>query len=132
MSSRLKSHITKKMKRLLIIALLSIVSTTQAQSEKFDQVLKTYVDSKGNVNYQGLKSLTNEESNHINLKLVQQGSLNEKEYDLMVLDLVNFLSYVGEPHQVERRRLGVFVILFLSVFLVITYLMKREYWKDVK
>jgi ubiquinol-cytochrome c reductase cytochrome c1 subunit len=84
------------------------------------------------LNYQGLKSLTNEESNHINLKLVQQGSLNEKEYDLMVLDLVNFLSYVGEPHQVERRRLGVFVILFLSVFLVITYLMKREYWKDVK
>lgn len=55
MSSRLKFHITKKMKRLLIIALLSIVSTTQAQSEKFDQVLKTYVDSKGNVNYQGLK-----------------------------------------------------------------------------
>jgi ubiquinol-cytochrome c reductase cytochrome c1 subunit len=84
------------------------------------------------LNYQGLKSLSKDDANHINLKLIQQGSLNEKEFDLMILDLVNFLSYVGEPHQQERRRLGVFVILFLSVFLVITYLMKREYWKDVK
>lgn len=84
------------------------------------------------LNYQGLKSLSQEQSHHVNLKLIKQGSLNEKEFDLMVLDLVNFLSYVGEPHQVERRRLGVFVIFFLSVFLVIVYLMKREYWKDVK
>jgi ubiquinol-cytochrome c reductase cytochrome c1 subunit len=84
------------------------------------------------LNYQGLKGLSNEQSHHVNLKLIQQGSLNEKEFDLMVLDLVNFLSYVGEPHQVERRRLGVYVIFFLSAFLVIVYLMKREYWKDVK
>ena len=83
------------------------------------------------LNYQGLKGLSKDD-NHVNLKLIQQGSLNEKEFDLMVLDLVNFLSYVGEPHQVERRRLGIYVILFLSVFLVIVYLMKREYWKDVK
>jgi ubiquinol-cytochrome c reductase cytochrome c1 subunit len=84
------------------------------------------------LNYQGLKGLDNDNSDHINLKLIQQGSLNEKEYDLMVLDLVNFLSYVGEPHQVERQRMGRFVILFLSVLLVIVYLLKREYWKDVK
>lgn len=55
MSFRLKFHITKKMKRLLILVLLSVVSITQAQTEKFDEVLKTYVDSKGNVNYQDLK-----------------------------------------------------------------------------
>jgi ubiquinol-cytochrome c reductase cytochrome c1 subunit len=81
------------------------------------------------LNYQGLKDMSND--NH-HLKLIQQGSLNEKEFDLMVLDLVNFLSYVGEPHQVERRRLGIYVILFLSILLVVAYLMKREYWKDVK
>ena len=84
------------------------------------------------LNYQGLKGLSDNESNHVNLKLIQQGSLNEKEFDLMVLDLVNFLSYVGEPHQVERRKLGIFVIFFLSVLLVLAYLMKREYWKDIK
>jgi ubiquinol-cytochrome c reductase cytochrome c1 subunit len=87
------------------------------------------------LNYQGLKGISNSnthESNHINLKLIRQGSLNEKEYDLMVLDLVNFLSYVGEPYQVERKRIGIFVLIFLSILLVLVYLLKREYWKDVK
>jgi len=87
------------------------------------------------LNYQGLKGISNPNANefdHINLKLIRQGSLNEKEYDLMVLDLVNFLSYVGEPHQVERKRIGIFVLIFLSILLVLVYLLKREYWKDVK
>jgi ubiquinol-cytochrome c reductase cytochrome c1 subunit len=87
------------------------------------------------LNYQGLKGLSESnlhDSNHINLKLIQQGSLNEKEFDLMVLDLVNFLSYVGEPHQVARKKLGIWVILFLSILLVLVYLLKREYWKDIK
>ena len=87
------------------------------------------------LNYQGLKGLSesNAHDNHfVNLKLIKQGSLNETEYDLMILDLVNFLSYVGEPHQVARKRLGVWVLFFLSVLLVFTYLLKREYWKDIK
>lgn len=87
------------------------------------------------LNYQGLKGLSesNAHDNHfVNLKLIKQGSLNETEYDLMVLDLVNFLSYVGEPHQVARKRLGVWVLLFLSILLVLSYLVKREYWKDIK
>lgn len=87
------------------------------------------------LNYQGLKGLSDpndSESSHVNLKLIKQGSLNEKEFDLMVLDLVNFLSYVGEPHQVERKKLGIWVIFFLSILLVLVYLVKREYWKDVK
>jgi ubiquinol-cytochrome c reductase cytochrome c1 subunit len=84
------------------------------------------------LNYQGLKGLSGDDSHHINLKLIEQGSLNEKEYDLMVLDLVNFLSYVGEPHQLERKRIGRYVLVFLFVLLVLVYLMKREYWKDIK
>merc|ERR1712196_747212 len=87
------------------------------------------------LNYQGLKGLSesnSHDSSHINLKLIKQGSLNEKEYDLMILDLVNFLSYVGEPHQLQRRKLGIWVIIFLSILLVFSYLVKREYWKDIK
>jgi ubiquinol-cytochrome c reductase cytochrome c1 subunit len=87
------------------------------------------------LNYQGLKGLSESnahDNNFVNLKLIKQGSLNETEYDLMVLDLVNFLSYVGEPHQVARKRLGVWVLIFLSILLVFTYLLKREYWKDIK
>jgi ubiquinol-cytochrome c reductase cytochrome c1 subunit len=84
------------------------------------------------LNYQGLKGLSGDDSHHINLKLIEQGSLNEKQYDLMVLDLVNFLSYVGEPHQLERKRIGRYVLVFLFILLVLVYLMKREYWKDIK
>lgn len=67
----------------------------------------------------------------IKLELVQPGKLSPKEFDRAVRDLVNFLAYMGEPAKQEREQLGVKVILFLLVFLVVAYLLKREYWKDV-
>jgi ubiquinol-cytochrome c reductase cytochrome c1 subunit len=68
---------------------------------------------------------------HTELVLEEPGTLSEKEFDLMVNDLVNFLVYVGEPIQIERQSMGKYVIFFLLVFLVIAYLLKKEYWKDV-
>jgi ubiquinol-cytochrome c reductase cytochrome c1 subunit len=65
------------------------------------------------------------------LELKTPGEMTEKEYDKAVTDLVNFLDYVGEPHKLERERLGVWVLLFLVVFTLFAYLLKREYWKDV-
>ncbi len=47
-------------------------------------------------------------------------------------DLANFLEYVGEPVKLTRYELGWKVLLFLFVFFVIAYLLKREYWRDVK
>ena len=67
----------------------------------------------------------------ISLELVEPGLLEPHEYDRAVRDLVNFLDYMGEPAKYERRELGVKVIMFLVFFLVIAYLMKRDYWKDV-
>ena len=63
--------------------------------------------------------------------LVSEGSLSPEEYDATVRDLVNFLVYLGEPIKLKRHSIGVFVILFLLVFLVLAYLLKKEYWKDV-
>ena len=65
------------------------------------------------------------------LILDKPGTLSEKEFDLMINDLVNFLVYVGEPVKVERESMGKFVLLFLTVFLIIAYLLKKEYWKDI-
>jgi len=56
----------------------------------------------------------------------------QAKFDSAVLDLVNFLVYVGEPAQVTRKRIGIWVMLFLGIFLIFAYLLKREYWKDVK
>jgi ubiquinol-cytochrome c reductase cytochrome c1 subunit len=59
------------------------------------------------------------------------GRLSAEEYDGLVRDLVNFLDYVGEPAQIDRRQLGVWVVLFLLAFTWIAWLLKKEYWKDV-
>lgn len=65
-------------------------------------------------------------------ELARTGSLSPQEYDEFVRDTVNFLDYVGEPVQLQRRSLGVRVLGFLLVFFVLAYLLKKEYWKDVK
>ena len=60
------------------------------------------------------------------------GELTEQEYDQAIFDLANFLHYVGEPVRLERERLGVYVLVFLAFFSVLTYLLNREFWKDVR
>ena len=67
----------------------------------------------------------------VDLDLVEQGLMTPKEFDRAIRDLVNFLDYMGEPAKHDRRALGVKVLMFLFVFLVLAYLLKREYWKDV-
>lgn len=59
------------------------------------------------------------------------GQLTAKEYDQVVLDVVNFLTYMSEPVQLERQSMGIWVILFLVIFTLLAYLLKREYWKEL-
>ncbi len=59
------------------------------------------------------------------------GTMGREKYDAAMRDLTNFLVYLGEPAKLERYKIGVFVILFLLVFLVFAYLLKKEYWKDI-
>ena len=58
------------------------------------------------------------------------GLLSSEEYDAAIYDLVNFLDYTGEPYRLDRQRIGVYVILFLLVLYVFTWL-GREYQKEV-
>ena len=60
------------------------------------------------------------------------GELSAEQYDEFVRDTVNFLDYVGEPIKARRENLGVWVILFLLLLFAFSYLLKQEYWKDVK
>ncbi len=60
------------------------------------------------------------------------GKLTAEEYDQFVRDTVNFLDYIGEPAQLQRARLGFPVLAFLVFFTLLTWLLKKEYWKDVK
>jgi ubiquinol-cytochrome c reductase cytochrome c1 subunit len=59
------------------------------------------------------------------------GGVSDEQFDEVARDLTTFLTYMGEPMQLERRALGVWVFLFLAVFSTLAYLLKKEYWKDV-
>ena len=62
---------------------------------------------------------------------ITAGSLSAEEYDTFVRDTVNFLEYISEPVRSTRRVLGVWVLLFLTFFLVIAIMLKKQIWKDV-
>lgn len=63
---------------------------------------------------------------------VSKGAQGAADYDATVRDLVNFLVYVGEPKAASRKAIGIIVLFALGVLFVFTYLLKKEYWKDVK
>ena len=66
------------------------------------------------------------------LSLIKAGKLNEKEYDAVITDLTNFITYMSEPGQLKRKKMGFYVIGFLLLLLVLTINLKKEFWKDVK
>ena len=61
----------------------------------------------------------------------EAGKMTPEEYQEAVYDLVNFLVYLSEPAKFKRQKIGVWVIIYLLAFLVIVYMLKKEYWKDV-
>ena len=60
------------------------------------------------------------------------GELSEGEYDRAMLDITNFMVYVGEPMILERQSLGWKALLYCLIFFVLAVLLKKEFWKDVK
>ncbi|HMS80886.1 MAG TPA: cytochrome c1 [Burkholderiaceae bacterium] len=60
------------------------------------------------------------------------GKLTQAQYDEQVADLVAFLTYVADPSAKTRMRLGVWVLIFLSLFTVLAWWLNREYWKDIR
>ena len=65
------------------------------------------------------------------LSLTKPGRMSVVEYDALVGDLTNYLAYVSEPAKQQRNHLGWFVLLFLGVLFVLTYKLKKAYWKEI-
>ncbi len=63
---------------------------------------------------------------------VKPGKMSNLEYDNAVADLVAYLQWMSEPVQNTRKRLGVWVLLFLGVFMVLAWRLNASYWKDIK
>jgi ubiquinol-cytochrome c reductase cytochrome c1 subunit len=82
---------------------------------------------------QGLQRRVEGEGEHgaPKLELVTPGKLSPEQYQRTVADLVTFLVYIGEPAKLVRYKVGALVLVFLVIFTVLAYLLKKEYWKDV-
>ncbi len=78
-------------------------------------------------NLQGIRTM---DENGV-LSPASGGTMTEQEYDAFVRDLTNFLEYVGEPNKLERKNLGKWVIGFLFILFILSYFLKKEYWRDV-
>lgn len=64
-------------------------------------------------------------------RLVEPGSMSLDEYDHMVADLTNFMTYAAEPIRTKRVALGWKVMIFLFIFFIVAWMLNKEFWKDV-
>jgi len=68
---------------------------------------------------------------HLKYEHIGGGSQSPEEFEGTVRDLVNFLVYLGEPAKLKRYNIGFWVMVFLGILLIITWFLKKEYWRDV-
>ena len=61
----------------------------------------------------------------------QAGSETPAQFDETLRDLTAFLQYVSEPAALQRKSIGIWVLLYLGVFTFLAWMLKNEYWKDV-
>lgn len=72
------------------------------------------------------------EHKFVKFEQVTPGKMTPLEYETAVANLVSYLEWMGEPTQNTRKRLGVWVLLFLGLFFVLAWRLNASYWKDVK
>ena len=65
------------------------------------------------------------------LALDKAGKLKPNEYDQLVADLVNYMSYMSEPARHDRVVTGLYALLVIFVLVAISYALKKSFWKDV-
>ncbi len=51
--------------------------------------------------------------------------------DQYAKDVTHFLAWAAEPEMEQRKQMGVKVLIFLAVFAMIMYAVKRKIWEDV-
>ncbi|MFA9216586.1 MAG: cytochrome c1 [Sphingomonadaceae bacterium] len=72
------------------------------------------------------------EHKFVGFKEVSPGKLKKLEYDTAVADLVGYMEWMAEPAAQTRKKLGVAVVLFLSLFALLAWRLNASFWKEVK
>jgi ubiquinol-cytochrome c reductase cytochrome c1 subunit len=89
------------------------------RTAKFEEVKNPHEEGKTEHKFAGFEQVT-------------PGTMTALEYDKSVADLVSFMTWMAEPAQTTRKRIGVWVLLFLGVCVVLTWRLNASYWKDVR
>jgi cytochrome c1 len=63
---------------------------------------------------------------------VGTGTQTKEEFDQSMKDLTNFLAYMTDPMKKERETLGIYVLLYLFIFTILSYLLYIEFKKDLQ
>jgi ubiquinol-cytochrome c reductase cytochrome c1 subunit len=89
------------------------------QEAKFEEVADPHEEGKMEHKFAGFKQIT-------------PGKLNKLEYDTAVADLVGYMEWMAEPAAQTRKKLGVAVVLFMSLFAMLAWRLNASFWKEVK
>lgn len=66
------------------------------------------------------------------LQPIKEGSMTPEQFDANVKDIVSFLAYASEPYYMQQHRIGRWVLVFLAFMFVLAWLLKRDYWQELK
>ena len=50
----------------------------------------------------------------------------------MSQDVSYFMEWTAEPELIQRKQLGIYVLIYLVIFTILAYLVKRSVWKNIK
>ncbi len=118
--------------RPLTVTQVRVVTDANGKETGYEEVTKVY-DVQGDVTEtkKPLAGMGHHESIKREFGAPVGGKLSAQEFDKQMSDLVGFMVWMGEPTQEWRKQLGAGILGFLAILFVLSYLLKREYWKDV-
>lgn len=63
---------------------------------------------------------------------VTPGTMTPLQFDEATADLVAYMEWMAEPAAGTRKKLGVWVLFLMSIFVLFAWLLSKTYWKEVK
>ena len=108
---------------------LTLVTRRKNSDYVYQFLTSFYID---NTSPTGVNNLIQDGTSMPHILWLLEEQMTAEDYNRFILDTVTFLEYVGEPVQQKRKSLGVWVISFLVLFLVFSYALYKDIWREVK
>ena len=108
---------------------LTLVTRRKNPDYVFQFLKSFYID---HASPTGVNNLIQDGTSMPHILWLLEEQMTAEDYNRFILDTVTFLEYVGEPVQQKRKSLGVWVISFLVLFLVFSYALYKDIWREVK